>query len=292
LRKLRNILVSTDFSSASRQAFRTAVELAAASDARLWIAHVIPAIPAGRLPRMYQGMDAFLQAEADKRLRALTGAARAKGAAARALALRGFPHEAVRRAARAHRVDLIVLGTHGRTGVGRALLGSVATRIIATAPCPVLSVARRRGGAKARRVLFATDFSEASGPAWRDALQLARANQARLRILHVWAPLARGQGARWAYAEAEREIRADAWRRLQALLRNARRAGVRAEAVLLPGAPHEAIARSARSLRDAWIVVGTHGRTGLAGAILGSVAMRVVAAAPCPVLTIRAARRP
>ena len=203
MRKLRNILIATDFSPASRPAFRSAVELAAESGARLWIAHAIPAIPAGRIPRMYQDMDAFLQAEADKRLRALTGAARARGATARALALRGLPHEAVRRAARAHRVELIVLGTHGRTGLKRALLGSVATRIIATAPCPVLSVARRRGAAKARRVLFATDFSEASRPAWRGALQLAKANEAGLRILHVWAPLARGQGARWAYAEAE-----------------------------------------------------------------------------------------
>lgn len=291
MNKLRNILFSTDFSPASRMAFRSALELAAASRAKLWIAHVIPAIPTGPIPRVYREMDAFLRSEADKRLRVLTGAAHARGVAARGLPLSGVPHEAVRRAARACRAELIVLGTHGRTGLARALLGSVATRIIATAPCPVLSVARRRGGVVPRRVLFATDFSEASRPAWKIALRLAKTNGARLRIVHVWTPLARSQGARWAYAEAEEEVRADAWRRLQSLLRTARRACVRAEAALLPGVAHEAIARSARSMTDVWVVVGTHGRTGLAGAILGSVAMRVVATAPCPVLTIRATKR-
>ena len=91
-------------------------------------------------------MDDFLRTEADKRLRALTRAAHARGVAARGLTLRGLPHEAVRRAARARRVELVVLGTHGRTGLARALLGSVATRIIASAPCPVLS-----GGSPPRR---------------------------------------------------------------------------------------------------------------------------------------------
>ncbi len=114
--KLRNILFATDFSPASRAALRCAVELTAASGARLWIAHVLPAIPTGPTPRVYQGMDDFLRTEADKRLRALTRAAHARGVAARGLTLRGLPHgpSAGRRERR--RVELVVLGTHAGTG--------------------------------------------------------------------------------------------------------------------------------------------------------------------------------
>jgi universal stress protein A len=139
-------------------------------------------------------------------------------------------------------------------------------------------------------VLFATDFSRASKPAWKKALALARANRARLRIVHAMEPLAGGQPARWAYAEAEAEVRADVRKRLQELVREARRSGLRAEALVLRGVPREAIVRAARGLKGAWIVVGTHGRTGFPSVFLGSVASRVVATAPCPVLTVRGAK--
>ena len=144
---IRSVLFATDFSSASRPAFRRAVALAAASRALLWIGHVIPPAPsriAGEaLPRMYREMDDFIRGDAEKRLRALTEFARRAGVRARPLLLRGVPHEAIRRAARARRADMVVLGTHGRTGVARFLVGSVASRVVATAPCPVLTVKPR-----------------------------------------------------------------------------------------------------------------------------------------------------
>ena len=99
------------------------------------------------------------------------------------------------------------------------------------------------------------------------------------------------QGAAWAYAEAESAFVADARRRLEGLRRAARRAGVRADAVVARGAAHEALVRESRGAKDVWIVVGTHGRTGARGALLGSVASRVVATAPCPVLTVRGRTR-
>jgi nucleotide-binding universal stress UspA family protein len=147
LNPFRNVLVATDFSSASRPAFRRAVALAAASRAVLWIGHVIPPAPrrvdGGALPRMYREMDAFIRSDAEKRLRALAELARRAGVRARPLLLSGVPHEAIRRAARARRADVVVLGTHGRTGVARLVVGSVASRVVATAPCPVLTVRPR-----------------------------------------------------------------------------------------------------------------------------------------------------
>lgn len=288
MRRFRNILVTTDFSPASRPAVSAALALAGESRGKVWIAHAVPPIPRGSAPRMYQEMDEFLRSHATRNLKRLAATANARGVRTESLLLQGLAPEAVTRAARARHAELVVVGTHGRTGAARVFLGSVAARIVATAPCPVLSVKRKPRRAAPRTVVFATDFSRASAPAWRTALALARSAGARLRIVHVQKPLAEGQPLRWAYAEAERDLLAGARKGLDRLRDAARKTGVRADAAVLRGVAHEEIGRAARKAPDAWIVVGTHGRTGLSGALLGSVAARVVATAPCPVLTVRA----
>ena len=148
MKPMRNIFLATDFSPASRPAFRRALELALANEAALWIAHVAP--PAGPitpdgyvLPRVYEEMELAIRTDAQKRLRALLARARKAGVKGRALLLKGVAHEAIVRSARAHRADMIVLGTHGRTGVARFFVGSVAARVVATATCPVLTVRGR-----------------------------------------------------------------------------------------------------------------------------------------------------
>ncbi|HEY1252691.1 MAG TPA: universal stress protein [Thermoanaerobaculia bacterium] len=145
MKPIRNILLATDFSAASRPAFRRALDLAKANSAALWITHVavppVPISPNGYvLPRVYDEMDAAIRADASKHLRRLLVLAQKAGVRGRTLLLRGAPSEALARAARGRRADLMVLGTHGRTGVARFLVGSVASRVVATAPCPVLTV--------------------------------------------------------------------------------------------------------------------------------------------------------
>jgi nucleotide-binding universal stress UspA family protein len=148
MKPLRNIMFATDFSSASRPALRRALEMAQADGAALWIVHVAappgPLSPDGYvLPRIYEEMDLAIRSDAQKRLRTLLGRARKLGVRARALLLKGAPHEAIARAARKHRADILIVGTHGRTGVARFFVGSVASRVVATAPCPVLTVRGR-----------------------------------------------------------------------------------------------------------------------------------------------------
>jgi nucleotide-binding universal stress UspA family protein len=90
------------------------------------------------------------------------------------------------------------------------------------------------------------------------------------------------------YDELQRSGRAAALRHLERLTARAKRAGVRVSSRLVEGAPvAEQIVRTARALRADVIVMGTHGRTGVARAVLGSVASRVVATSSCPVLTVR-----
>ena len=122
--------------------------MAAANQAALWIAHVeappVPLSPGGYiLPRYYDDLSAAIRADAQKRLRPLLTRARKAGVRARALSLVGVPHQALSRAARRHRADLMIVGTHGRTGLAKFFVGSVASRLIASAPCPVLTVRGR-----------------------------------------------------------------------------------------------------------------------------------------------------
>lgn len=142
-----------------------------------------------------------------------------------------------------------------------------------------------------RRILYASDFSSASRPAFAKALELAKANRAELIVTHVLAPtmppLVDGYISPKAYAEIEAAARREVRKRLAALVTKAKRAGVRARALLLEGLPADRIVRAARSQGADLVVIGTHGRTGFSRLVLGSVASRVISQARCAVLTVR-----
>jgi nucleotide-binding universal stress UspA family protein len=142
-----------------------------------------------------------------------------------------------------------------------------------------------------RRVLHPTDFSRASSAAYRRAIELAKANRAELMLLHVLSVPVPVTGDGYMppkiYEEIVTGARAYGQKQLDALVRKAHTAGARATGLLVEGIAHERIAQIARSKKADVLVVGTHGRTGLQRFFLGSVASRVLALAPCPVLTVR-----
>ena len=142
-----------------------------------------------------------------------------------------------------------------------------------------------------RRILHPSDFSRASGAAFTRAVEMAKLNRAELLVLNVFAPFipmgGDGYVSPTVYEEIETSARAQAQKQLNVLVTKAKKAGVRVKSVLAEGVPHEQITRAARSKRADLVVIGTHGRTGLAKFFLGSVAGRVVSLARCPVLTVR-----
>jgi nucleotide-binding universal stress UspA family protein len=142
-----------------------------------------------------------------------------------------------------------------------------------------------------RRILHPSDFSRASGAAFAKAVEMAKANRADLLVVHVLTPVIPMVGDGYVspkvYEEIEATARSQAQTQLDRLLAKAKKAGVRVKGLLMEGVPHEQITRAARSKRADLVVIGTHGRTGLAKFFLGSVAGRVVSIAPCPVLTVR-----
>lgn len=144
---MSRILHPTDFSPASRAAFAKAVKLAKKDRSELVIAHVLapvmPPVDGYMTARMYYDMEAVARRSGQKQLDALVARARKTGVRARGLLLEGVVHDRIVRAARGQHADMIVIGTHGRTGLARFMLGSVASRVVSHAGCPVLTV---RGG--------------------------------------------------------------------------------------------------------------------------------------------------
>lgn len=143
------ILHPTDFSAASKAAFARALKLAKADRAELVIAHVLPpvlhAVDGYVVPAdIYHKMDETSRRYAQKGLKRLLEKARKLGVRARGLLLEGNAQERIVAAARRQHADMIVMGTHGRTGFARFVLGSVAGRVVAHAGCPVMTV-RGRG---------------------------------------------------------------------------------------------------------------------------------------------------
>ena len=142
-----------------------------------------------------------------------------------------------------------------------------------------------------RRILHPSDFSRASSPAFALAVDLAKTHGAQLLVIHVLPLLAamppEGYIPPNVYLDLEARTRAAAEKELAALVARAQKAGVKASSRLLEGPPADLIAEAATSWRASLIALGTHGRTGLARFFLGSVAARMVAVAPCPVLTVR-----
>jgi nucleotide-binding universal stress UspA family protein len=149
---IRRILHASDFSPASAPALARAIELAKASRAELRLLHVLDPLapmPDGYVtPPTYAALRKSAQAYGRKQLERLVAKATKAGVRATALLREGTPWSEILRASRSPKADVIVIGTHGRTGLSRLLLGSVASRVIGLARCPVLSVGARlrKGG--------------------------------------------------------------------------------------------------------------------------------------------------
>jgi nucleotide-binding universal stress UspA family protein len=144
---IRRITYATDFSAASLAAFPHALDLAAATGAELTILHVLPSpvtvfVDGGYVPQeIWDQMDAGQRAHAGQEMdRLVTQAVDAGVRATTAIVDGGIPAREIVRGAEEAKADLLVLGTHGRTGVARLFLGSVAAGVVATASCPVLTV--------------------------------------------------------------------------------------------------------------------------------------------------------
>jgi nucleotide-binding universal stress UspA family protein len=167
--------------------------------------------------------------------------------------------------------QLLITGRHGRTGLERLMVGSVAARVIGQSSVPVL-VVPREAALDFKRLLVAMDGSPHSQAAWEQALLIAKDQGSTLIAASV--------------SQSDRELKA-AEEIVEKLEPLAKRESVSLEPLVLQGRPFEAIVRLARQKQADLIIMGSHGRTGLMRLLMGSVAERVIGQAPCAVLVVK-----
>ncbi len=199
-----------------------------------------------------------------------------------------FAHEAIVEAAAKRRADVIVMGTHGRRGLSRVLLGSNAERVLRQAPCHVLTVradAAVPAGLEFRRLLVPVDFSECSRHALDCALALGARDDAAIDVLHVIEPLPPMYHAArvWTHLEVDGDLHARVEERLRSWDGNA--TGVRY--VVMEGRAAAEIVRLADERRPDLIVMGIMGDTAAPWLLAGSVTERACRMANTPVLAIK-----
>ena len=299
---LRNVLVATDFEAASDAALVYGRALARTFGASLHVLHVAE----NQFLRPSPPDPALVKAAQVRSLNdRLTDDDRTALHARAVIEMSDETADTIVKYARHEQIDLIVMGTHGRSAMSQLLVGSVAERVVRLAPCPVLAVRQperdfvRPDASESeasvillKQILVATDFSEPSDAALAYGRELARNFGAQLTVLHIADNLAmRAYGADgfvMAEPELQRDIEESARRRLDALLSDEDRDVLRAQGVVRSASSTAlAIVDYARAVNTDLIVIGTHGRGAVAHLLMGSVAERVVRTAPCPVLTVR-----
>ncbi|MBZ5528985.1 MAG: universal stress protein [Acidobacteriia bacterium] len=186
---VKNIVFATDLSPASFAALPFAAELARYFGAKVFGFHVAapvvyPLPEMGGMPTPEEETQGAGQALRERLKEQLAGVP------FEVVIGHGDIWAGLNRLIEERKIDLVVIGTHGRTGLGKALLGSVAEKIFRQAHCPVLSVGphvswKAQGGGETKEILYTTDFSAAAKAAAPYALSLAQESQARLTLLHV-----------------------------------------------------------------------------------------------------------
>jgi nucleotide-binding universal stress UspA family protein len=299
--ELKNVLFATDFSEASEAALRYVTALSLRYGSIIHLAHILPDVaflrPGAPDPAVIGSIYEDAHSVAQEKMQRLTDR------------LKGFPHrnyirhgetcQVLAEIVGEQQIDLLIAGTHGRTGLGKVVMGSVAEEILRQVSCPVLTVGPKVVGTVApesrrdrelppaqinvRQVLYATDFKQESQEAFHYALSFAREFRARLALLHVIE----------TYGDEPYEHPGTidtSLARLRELVPDD--AGLRYPPEILAefGSPSECILQTAADREVDLIVLGVRpagGHIGAATHFGRAVAHKVIVGAHCPVLTVR-----
>jgi nucleotide-binding universal stress UspA family protein len=303
--EIRRILCPIDFSDHARNALEHAIAIGRWYDATVTVLYVLSPVPVaawGPGPVVFEPI-VLTSVDRDQLLadtRAFAQTDSAKGVGIEALVREGNTSGEILAQATAMEADLVVIGTHGRSGFERLLLGSVAERVLRKATCPVMTVPAREtvavttGPILYKRILCPVDFSESSLHALRYAMSLAQEADAQLTVLHVVehefpgsadvasAGYDAGMPIGTFLKEREDALR----RRLQEVVAGASEFCT-VEPMVTQGRPWREVLRVAAERRGDLIVMGVQGRGAADLLFFGSTTQHVVREAACPVLTLR-----
>ena len=291
---MNSIVVGVDLSAPSDQALERASALAQLHGATLVLVHA----QADDAPIEHVGNDMLEQlgrvSEAI-RIEEAKGLAERKdrlektGIVVDLVGRAGPPGEVVAQVAKEREAQLIVIGTHGRTGISRFLLGSVATAVLRHAPCDVLVNRGTSGPSPFLRPLVATDFSPAASRALRNAADLT-APGTPIECIHAWQLPAGSWGAtllgsaRFPWSTVRDAVLSSAKAQADKLEQENAALGHPLHVELVQGPPASVITHAAERGGHDLIAIGTHGHRGFRRLLLGSVAESTIRHAPCSVL--------
>jgi nucleotide-binding universal stress UspA family protein len=295
---IRNILVPTDFSKMSIQLIEPAKWLAERFAASIHLVHVhesdYPAYLVAPAPPF--SVTSYEQEAKERVARELNALAHKYGVpATRCHLISGSPaFNEICALAGEIRADLIVMPTHGRTGLEHMFLGSTAERTVRHSPCPVLVMREPGHGlsekkASYKKILVPVDFSDCSREGLQYAIRFAERFGAKLIVLHVIAlPYAYLSDVYGMYQPPlwAGEARKGAERRMQEFLRTIEVGAVKIQTAITTGTPTAEICSFAEKKHVNLIITSTHGLSGLKHVSTGSIAERVVRHGSCPVLVV------
>jgi nucleotide-binding universal stress UspA family protein len=291
---IKKILFPTDYSRCADQAFGVAVKFAKQFKAELHLlhAHVPHEADPQSISQLRQAKGEELLSESMKTVIAQAQASGLSitGSIVRDIAVGPVILDYVR----ANDIDLVVMGTHGRRGLGHLFLGSVAEEVVRFSPCPVLTIKEKKEPSEAgpwQKILVPIDFSKHSEQAVRYAKELAVMFGAELQILHIVEELlhpAFYASGRSSIFEFMPEIEASSVKETNRILKEAGGPEVKFELHLQEGRASRDIVRFAERHGSDLIVIATHGLTGIEHLLLGGVTEKVVRFSSVPVFTVKA----
>ena len=293
---LTTILAGCDLSGPSDQALDRAVAIAERHRAKLVLVHAqaddapIAEVDNAMLEQLGE-VSAAVRVEEARQLADRLSAIEARGLRTELVSRIGPPDEVLAGAALEYAAELIVVGTHGHTGIVRFLLGSVASSTIRHAPCDVLVVRGRPVNGLFARPLVATDFSPAASKAISHAAWVC-APDAAIEAIHAWQLPTGSWGAtllgqaRFPWSTVRDAVVVAAKTQVDKLVAEHAALGTSLRVELVQGPPTQVITHAAEKDRHDLIVVGAHGHRGMRRWLLGSVADATVRHAPCSVLVV------
>jgi nucleotide-binding universal stress UspA family protein len=268
--KMEKLLIATDESEFSESAVREAINLAKICSSRLITVSVVKTNPEFEdlVPQVIEKAEK----EAREHLESIKARASKEGVDCEIVVHRGDePYQNIVDEAAKNKVSMIIVGTHGRTGLKRLMMGSVTGKVIGHAPCNVL-VVPLNAKIECKNILMATDGSKYSEAAASQALGIAKRCGGSLTVISV------------ASSDAEILSAEDYVKEVSEL---AKKEGIKTDGLAVKGKPYEAIIETSKKKRADLIVVGSHGRTGLERLLMGSVTERVIGHSESAVLVVR-----
>jgi nucleotide-binding universal stress UspA family protein len=291
--EVKLILCPIDFSEFSVRAYHHALSLAEHYRAKLVALHIVelfrfPSVGFAASAELYDEFCQAVRESGKEQLQEFVKNHTHDEIQPELVVHQGIAPDSILSFAQAQKKDVIVMGTHGRRGYDRLMLGSVTDRVMRRAPCPVLAVCKPHDSMAAgkerghvhhlSRILFCTDFSENSERALNYAISATAEYDAELTLLHVLEEVP-------SPAKTEEAIAA-ATEQLDKLIPLEGRKTLKIKTAVRIGKPYRQIIQLALETQIDMVVMGVRGRGALDLAVFGSTTYRVMQLGPCPVLAV------